>query len=72
MTVTEREYLETTIKKLYETINYTHCYATAYNVADRMVLNKEDKLLQDVLSKLNDDEFGTLRDRLADAYMNNR
>jgi hypothetical protein len=48
------------------------CYTTAYNVADRMVLNKEDKLLQDVLSKLNDDEFGTLRDRLADAYMNNR
>lgn len=47
------------------------CYATAYNVVDKIILNKKDKLMQNILAKLNNDEFETLRDRLADSYMNN-
>ena len=60
------------IVKLFAIPDVSGCYTTAYNVANRMILNKGDKLLQDILLKLNDEEFGTLRDRLADAYMNNR
>lgn len=44
-------------------------YDAAYKVANRMVNNKEDLLMQELGSKLSDRDYGTLRDRLADAFV---
>ena len=44
-------------------------YDKAYSFADTTLVNTSDKLLRELAAKLNEKDRGTLRDRIADAYV---
>ena len=44
-------------------------YEKAYSFADATLANTADRLLCELSAKLNEKDIGTLRDRIADAYL---
>ena len=44
-------------------------YHDAYHYANEAMRNKNDRILQEFISRLNEKDRGTLRDRMADAYV---
>jgi len=44
-------------------------YQDAYHFANNMMRNKEDRQMKSLVLKSSDSDYGTVRDRIADAYI---